>query len=110
MQNYDTGIILTDVVGYFATFCINSKSNINSVPKYVYTRQMKPHHTAHFKNTLSLLDFSCVASFGCSNEAYDRFTELYLRYGSHKSFILGLYMDYYAICLVIALISSLNKT
>ena len=71
-QNYDSGIIISDVADHFGTFYASRKCSRTDHPIYTRTRQMKQANISNFKQ-LSSTDFNSVLSNECPNSAYNTF-------------------------------------
>ena len=61
-QNYDSGIIISDVADHFGTFYASRKYSSKNIPTYIRTRQMKQVNISNFKQLLSSTDFNSVLS------------------------------------------------
>ena len=57
-QNYDSGIIISDVADHFGTFYASRKCSRKDLPIYTRTRQMKQVNISNFKQLLSSTDFN----------------------------------------------------
>ena len=76
-QNYDSGIIISDVADHFGTFYASRKYSSKNIPTYTRTRQMKQVNISNFKQLLSSTDFNSVLSDECPNSAYNTFLHIY---------------------------------
>ena len=72
-QNYDSGIIISDVADHFGTFYASRKYSGKNLPTYTRTRQMKQVNISNFKQLLS-----SVLSDECPNSAYNTFLHIYI--------------------------------
>ena len=71
-QNYDSGIIISDVADHFGTFYASK-----NLPTYTRTRQMKQVNISNFKQLLSSTEFNTVLSDEFPNSAYNTFLHIY---------------------------------
>ena len=76
-QNYDSGIIISDVADHFGTFYASRKYSSKNLPTYTRTRQMKQVNISNFKQLLSSTEFNTVLSDECPNSAYNTFLHIY---------------------------------
>ena len=76
-QNYDSGIIISDVADHFGTFYASRKYSSKNIPTYTRTRQMKQVNISNFKQLLSSTDFNSVLSDECPNSAYNTFLPIH---------------------------------
>ena len=107
-QNYDSGIIISDVADHFGTLYASRKYSIKNLPTYTRTRQMKQVNISNFKQLLSSTEFNTVLSDECPNSAYNTFLHIYinmrmtklshLKMSKHHAYIssanLGLHKEY----------------
>ena len=77
-QNYQSGIIITDVADHFGTLYVSRKKSPITVSNYKYIREMKIENVIHFKQILSATDFSPVLACDGPNEAYNKFIYVYI--------------------------------
>ena len=87
-QNYDSGIIISDVAEHFGAFYASRKYSSKNLPTYTRTRQMKQVNISNFKELLSSTEFNTVLSDECPNSAYNTFLHIY-KHAYDKAFPLN---------------------
>lgn len=77
IDNYCSGIILTDISDHFGVFGLFRMNAIKSKPKLVSKRMINERNIQAFINILSHTDYTTVFNSEDANTAYDKFLELF---------------------------------
>ena len=77
IENYISGIILTDIADHFGAFGIFKNGEIQRKPNKIVTRIFNDKTISKFKSLLTTTDFTSVRNYTDVNTAYEEFLNLF---------------------------------